>query len=190
MFKNSTAVCFVCGNFAQEENMSKLYSRNSHSRVDASFFPFLEYHDPAPGADPMKDDWSVISCSVCSCLLSQQWKSFERSKMPINKRLYWLKRPSGCEIRQPVSQVWIPSLAFYFKITFQSHFSFILDWTWRNFKRTFERKSTGTWWRKQFRRQLGWLPNTAEANTSSFPQTETKRRKTNRSSRVNKQQRR
>ena len=100
-------VCFVCGNVAREENVTKLYSRNARSEINCPFFPFLEYHDPAPGADSMKEDWSVLSCSVCSALLTQQWKSFEKGRMPINKRLYWLKRPSGCEIRQPVSQVCI-----------------------------------------------------------------------------------
>ena len=105
MFQKSMVVCFVCGNVAREENVTKLYSRNSRSDANSSFFPFLEYHDPAPGADPMREDWSVIACNVCSALLIQQWKAFERGKMPINKRLYWLKRPSGCEIRQPVSQV-------------------------------------------------------------------------------------
>ena len=64
----------------------------------------MEYHDPAPGAEPMKN-YSIISCFVCNAFLIQQWQSFERLKTPINKRLYWLKRPSGCEIRQPVSQV-------------------------------------------------------------------------------------
>ena len=105
LFPNSMVLCFVCGNVARKENTVKLYSRNSRSNVDAPFFPFLEYHDPAPGAEPMREDWSVVSCSLCSALLFQQWKSFERARMPINKRLYWLKRPSGCEIRQPVSQV-------------------------------------------------------------------------------------
>nr|CAB3262939.1 uncharacterized protein LOC100185421 [Phallusia mammillata] len=98
-------VCFVCGNTAYEDNMVLLYSRSSRTHADAPFFPFLEYHDPAPGAEPMREDWSVVSCFVCNAFLSQQWESFERTRTPISKRLYWLKRPSGCEIRQPVSQI-------------------------------------------------------------------------------------
>ncbi|XP_076811975.1 uncharacterized protein LOC143458949 [Clavelina lepadiformis] len=105
LFQQSMAVCFVCGNATCEDNMVQLYSRCPRSRVDTPFFPFLEYHDPAPGADAMKDDWSVTACFVCNALLCQQWESFERTRMPISKRLYWLKRPNGCEIRQPVSQI-------------------------------------------------------------------------------------
>lgn len=101
----SLTVCFVCGNTAYENNMQKLHSRMSHLQDDLPFFPFLEYHDPAPGAKTMGKDWSVISCQVCFAFLTQQWELFEKSRMPISKRLYWLKRPSGCEIRQPVSQV-------------------------------------------------------------------------------------
>lgn len=92
-----------------EQTAQLLYSRvllqSSRSRPDRPFFPFLEYHDPAPGAESMGEDWSVIACQVCSAFLIQQWETFERTRMPINKRLYWLKRPSGCEIRQPVSQI-------------------------------------------------------------------------------------
>ncbi|XP_078485569.1 uncharacterized protein LOC144742369 [Ciona intestinalis] len=101
----ATIVCFVCGNSTSESNISPLFSRSQRTHHNAPFFPFLEYHDPAPGASPMQDDWSVDACFVCKSILAQQWESFERGRMPIGKRLYWLKRPSGCEIRQPVSQI-------------------------------------------------------------------------------------
>uniref|UniRef100_H2ZR97 Uncharacterized protein n=1 Tax=Ciona savignyi TaxID=51511 RepID=H2ZR97_CIOSA len=97
-------VCFVCGNMTAGSNVTQLFSRSQRTQ-QTPFFPFLEYHDPAPGASPMGDDWSVDACFVCDALLAQQWESFERGRMPIGKRLYWLKRPSGCEIRQPVSQI-------------------------------------------------------------------------------------
>ena len=35
--------------------------------------------------------------------MTTQWHHFVRSKTQISKRLYWLKRPAGCEIRQPVN---------------------------------------------------------------------------------------
>ena len=98
-------ICFVCGNATYENSTILIYSRFSASNSTKPFFPFLEYHDPAPGADAMRSDWAVVSCYVCNAFLVQQWESFERSRTPISKRLYWLKRPSGCEIRQPVSQV-------------------------------------------------------------------------------------
>lgn len=97
----------MCGNNILDETAQILYSRvpTPMSRYDCPFFPFLEYHDPAPGAEPMSDNWTVICCQVCKAFLTQQWDSFERANFPINKRLYWLKRPTGCEIRQPVSQI-------------------------------------------------------------------------------------
>lgn len=103
----STRVCFVCGNSMLEDTAQLLFSRvpSPVSRYECPFFPFLEYHDPAPGADPMSENWTILSCQVCKAFLIQQWDSFEKMNVPINKRLYWLKRPSGCEIRQPVSQI-------------------------------------------------------------------------------------
>jgi len=101
----SMTICFVCGNAIYERNAVLLYSRNLRSRAGEPYFPFLEYHDPAPGSEPMRKDWSIVSCRVCHAFLTQQWESFEITRTPVSKRLYWLKRPSGCEIRQPVSQV-------------------------------------------------------------------------------------
>ncbi|XP_039262758.2 uncharacterized protein LOC120338850 [Styela clava] len=105
----SICVCFVCGNKMLENTAELLYSRvrspSAQYKYGCPFFPFLEYHDPAPGAERMSDHWSVVSCQVCKAFLTQQWDSFERTHVPINKRLYWLKRPTGCEIRQPVSQI-------------------------------------------------------------------------------------
>jgi len=101
---NKTIFCFICGNATSKNNTVLIYSRELTSKPDTPYFPFMEYHDPAPGAEPMKN-YSIISCFVCNAFLIQQWQSFERLKTPINKRLYWLKRPSGCEIRQPVSQI-------------------------------------------------------------------------------------
>ena len=100
-------ICFVCGNATFENSTTLINSRCLQANSNKPFFPFLEYHDPAPGADAMRSDWAVVACFVCNAFLVQQWESFERSRTPISKRLYWLKRPSGCEIRQPVSQVCI-----------------------------------------------------------------------------------
>ena len=48
----------------------------------------------------MAEDGSIQSCIVCFNFLHQQWLHFVKSRTAINKRLYWLKRPAGCEIRQ------------------------------------------------------------------------------------------
>ncbi|KAJ7376658.1 hypothetical protein OS493_033540 [Desmophyllum pertusum] len=57
------------------------------------FFPFLEYHEPAEGAQPVdKANGRVDSCTVCFSFLTQQWHAFEESDTPVIKRIYWLKR--------------------------------------------------------------------------------------------------
>ena len=67
------------------------------------FFFLSEFHEPAPNAEPMASDSSIQGCVVCYSYLKTQWNHFVRSKTQVNKRLYWLKRPAGCEIRQPVN---------------------------------------------------------------------------------------
>ena len=61
-------------------------------RENGSYFPFLEHHDPPKGAKLPSSDGTVQSCRVCSAMLNGQWDSFERTKTPAIKRLYWLKR--------------------------------------------------------------------------------------------------
>ena len=107
--------CFVCGGQTPPDEALVLYSRKG--KEERPYYPFLEFHEPAPGAEPMADDGSIQSCIgkpvlsenisrafvVCFNFLHQQWLHFCKSRTAINKRLYWLKRPAGCEIRQPVN---------------------------------------------------------------------------------------
>lgn len=67
-----------------------LYVRPQDSGM--SYFSFLESHIPPRGAKKPASDGAVHSCTVCSAFLNQQWDSFERSRTPLIKRLYWLKR--------------------------------------------------------------------------------------------------
>jgi hypothetical protein len=94
-------LCFICGGKTQPEINLVLYSRKR--KDDSPYYPFLEVHDPAPGAEPMADDGSIQGCIVCFSFLQQQWLHFNKTRTNVNKRLYWLKRPPGCEIRQPVN---------------------------------------------------------------------------------------
>ncbi|XP_072492335.1 genetic suppressor element 1 isoform X3 [Notamacropus eugenii] len=62
------------------------------------FFPFLQQQEPAPGAREVSPaDGCVLVCAVCRCFLGEQWAAFERSRTPVEKRMYWLKRPYQCE---------------------------------------------------------------------------------------------
>ncbi|XP_015912037.1 uncharacterized protein [Parasteatoda tepidariorum] len=80
------STCYVCAGSRAE------YIICSKPHADAPFFPFLEQHQPPEGAESMRSDGRVLVCNVCYNLLNQQWNSFEKTKTPYTKRLYWLKR--------------------------------------------------------------------------------------------------
>jgi len=85
--KTSIEICFVCG--------SKGASNIIHVRPHADgqpYFSFLESHIPPRGARRPNGSGVVNSCTVCFAFLNQQWDTFERSRTPLVKRLYWLKR--------------------------------------------------------------------------------------------------
>ena len=101
IYGDDVVLCFICGGKTQPDVNLVLYSRKR--KDDSPYYPFLEVHDPAPGAEPMADDGSIQGCIVCFSFLQQQWLHFNKTRTAVNKRLYWLKRPPGCEIRQPVN---------------------------------------------------------------------------------------
>lgn len=91
-------VCFVCGSPGAETTLRV----RQHDREP--YFPFLLQHDPPKGARLPNVDGVIDSCVVCFMFLTQQWDSYERSKTPAVKRLYWLKRSdngnfTGAEMR-------------------------------------------------------------------------------------------
>ena len=83
----TSEVCYVCGSRGAS---CILYVRPQDSGV--SYFSFLESHVPPRGARKPASDGAVRACTVCSAFLNQQWDSFERTRTPLIKRLYWLKR--------------------------------------------------------------------------------------------------
>ncbi|KAI7802211.1 hypothetical protein IRJ41_003574, partial [Triplophysa rosa] len=90
--------CFVCGSpvtLGKELSLQAKYQREK----DGPFFPFLQGQEPAPGALEIGPDGDALVCAVCHCFLREQWNSFQRNKTPIEKRMYWLKRPYQCDSR-------------------------------------------------------------------------------------------
>lgn len=90
--------CFVCGsavNPGKELSLQAKYQREK----DGPFFPFLQGQDPAPGAFEIGPDGDALVCAVCHCFLHEQWNAFQRNRTPIEKRMYWLKRPYKCDSR-------------------------------------------------------------------------------------------
>ena len=80
-------VCYVCG--IEGANGATIHMK---AREKGSYFPFLESHERPKGARLATCDGCVDACSICYAFLNQQWESFERTKTPVIKRLYWLKR--------------------------------------------------------------------------------------------------
>ena len=80
-------VCFVCGAAGPIEGLIQIKELPN----GGPYFPFLEHHEPPKSSRQMKSD-AVEACRICHSFLMGQWDSFERSKTPAIKRLYWLKR--------------------------------------------------------------------------------------------------
>ncbi|XP_013857365.1 uncharacterized protein LOC106513197 isoform X2 [Austrofundulus limnaeus] len=95
--------CFICGSGVTPGKELKLQVTYKKERFP--FFPFLQNQEPAPGACDLSPDGHALVCAVCHCFLTEQWNSFERSRTPIEKRMYWLKRPYQCDSRR-VPQEW------------------------------------------------------------------------------------
>ncbi|XP_041046778.1 genetic suppressor element 1 isoform X2 [Carcharodon carcharias] len=97
--------CFICGGWMSPGREHQLQVRGN---CGSPSFPFLLQQEPAPGARGVSAEGWVLVCSVCRCFLGEQWESFERSRTPVDKRMYWLKRPHQCDSRRG-SQEWNPS---------------------------------------------------------------------------------
>lgn len=95
--------CFICGSGVTPGKELRL--QVTYQRENAPFFPFLQNQEPAPGACELSPDGHTLVCAVCYCFLTEQWNSFERNRTPIEKRMYWLKRPYQCDSRR-VPQEW------------------------------------------------------------------------------------
>jgi len=110
--------CFVCGSgvtAGKELRLRVTYQEKG------PFFPFLQNQEPAPGACELDPDGGhVQACAVCHCFLAEQWSSFERSRTPVEKRMYWLKRPYQCDSRR-APQEWNTSYDLERRTSVGSH---------------------------------------------------------------------
>ncbi|KAH1181433.1 hypothetical protein KIL84_005159 [Mauremys mutica] len=91
----SALCCFICGGGIGRGKELKLQVKQP--RENQPFFPFLQHQEPAPGALEVTPEGCALVCAVCRCFLGEQWDAFERSRTPVEKRMYWLKRPYQCE---------------------------------------------------------------------------------------------
>ncbi|KAL8195033.1 UNVERIFIED_CONTAM: hypothetical protein K2H54_045562, partial [Gekko kuhli] len=99
--------CFVCGGGIGRGKEQKLQVRPPREQQQQQqlqqppapqpFFPFLQHQEPAPGAREVSAEGCAVVCAVCRCFLAEQWAAFERTRTPLDKRMYWLKRPYQCD---------------------------------------------------------------------------------------------
>ncbi|KAJ7311894.1 hypothetical protein JRQ81_006212 [Phrynocephalus forsythii] len=87
--------CFICGGGISRGKELKLQVKSP--RDHQPFFPFLQHQEPAPGAQEVTPEGCALVCAVCRCFLAEQWDAFERTRTPVEKRMYWLKRPYQCD---------------------------------------------------------------------------------------------
>lgn len=96
---SSPLCCFVCGGGLRRGREQKLQVRPppQPQQPPQPFFPFLQHQEPAPGAREVSAEGCALVCAVCRCFLAEQWAAFERARTPLDKRMYWLKRPYQCD---------------------------------------------------------------------------------------------
>ncbi|KAJ1084237.1 hypothetical protein NDU88_004389 [Pleurodeles waltl] len=107
-----TVYCFICGGAMLRGRELQLPVR-CPPEPGGPFFPFLAQQEPAPGASEPSADGTVPCCAVCQHFLAEQWSAFERRRTPLDKRMYWLKRPYQCggavDPRKPTPREWNPA---------------------------------------------------------------------------------
>jgi hypothetical protein len=90
-------ICFLCGEKCRLSKAHVLcsYPTRYETKVLASqtlpFFPFLTNREPAPLAEPVTEDGTVISCNVCYHILIQQWNEYE-ANMNVRDSNRWLRK--------------------------------------------------------------------------------------------------
>ena len=68
-------------------------------------FPFLLHHPPPVGCRPPSPGGMAKSCRVCYSTLMRQWEDYEKSAVPLERRIYWFERMDGMPVVTPELQV-------------------------------------------------------------------------------------
>jgi hypothetical protein len=87
--------CFVCG--AEGPADYPIFAEPQNATAHSAHFPFLVAHPPPMGCNSVKggDNRGAKSCRPCHMSLMRQWDEYERARVHITKRAYWVKRVDG-----------------------------------------------------------------------------------------------
>ena len=96
-------VCFVCA--AEVPADYPLYVEPQHGHLASPHFPFLVAHSPPLGCLPVEStSGEAKSCRPCYTTLMKQWEEYDRTRIPVSKRIYWIKRADGLPFLNPEQQ--------------------------------------------------------------------------------------
>ena len=90
--------CFVCGmeGPADYPLFAMPTPSNSSGATPTPHFPFLLHHPPPPGSQGMAPGAKEAkACRPCYLTLMRQWETYESTRVPKVKRIYWVKRQDG-----------------------------------------------------------------------------------------------
>lgn len=76
-------------------------------------FPFLLHHPPPLGCRPPSPGGMAKSCRVCYSTLMRQWEDYEKSAVPLERRIYWFERMDGMPVVTPELQVVILDIVMF-----------------------------------------------------------------------------
>ena len=143
MKRNSTVLyppriaCYVCG--AEIPSDYPLYPEPPPGcdlllPSATPHFPFLLHHPPPLGCRPPSPGGVAKSCRVCYSTLMRQWDDYEKSSVPLERRIYWFERMDGLPVVTPELQVrsgkiWIYQFLDCFPISCASNrFNMVTLW--------------------------------------------------------------
>ena len=100
--------CYVCG--AEVPSDYPLYPEPPAGcdlllHNSTPHFPFLLHHHPPLGCRPPSPGGLAKSCRVCYSTLMRQWDEYEKSSVPLERRIYWFERHDGLPVVTPEIQV-------------------------------------------------------------------------------------
>ena len=84
--RSNALTCFLCATSMNGSHGRSLYSCKQSDKEP--YFPFLEQLTPPPGSIPVAKKGMTRVCGSCKKSLVQQWKAYEVTRAPEERRVY------------------------------------------------------------------------------------------------------